>query len=119
MASVPASVWQRLQTETAILALPRTRREGVAILAAPGYGTAKPPSVDAATAPAVNGAARPGPVKAGASATGLFDKPAGLCGPIAEALAKTILNLSASDKLSEARAFQLLGTLIAETEPDV
>lgn len=118
-ASVPASAWQRLQPETATPALPRTRHDGVATLAAPGFGTAETPSVNAATAPAVNGAPRPGRVKAGASATGLFDKPAGLCGPIAEALAKTILNLSASDKLSEARAFQLLGALIAETEPEV
>lgn len=52
-----------------------------------------------------------------AGGTGLFDKSAGQCGPIAEALAKTILNLSAADKLSEARAFQILGALITETAP--
>ncbi|MDI3512881.1 MAG: hypothetical protein PWP40_110 [Rhodocyclaceae bacterium] len=46
----------------------------------------------------------------------LFDKTAGSCGPIAEALAKTILNLSAADKLSEEKAFQLLGALIAESQ---
>ncbi len=46
----------------------------------------------------------------------LFDKTAGTSGPIAEALAKTILNLSAADKLSEEKAFQLLGELIAETQ---
>lgn len=50
------------------------------------------------------------------SATGLFDKTPGRCGPIAEALAKTVLNLSAADKLSEAKAFQLLGVLVTETE---
>jgi hypothetical protein len=42
----------------------------------------------------------------------LFDKPAGQVGPIAEALAKKILQLSATEQLSENRAFQLLGLLI-------
>lgn len=118
IASVPASVWQRLHTETAALAPLRTGREGAAMLPATGYKAEEAPSVDAVTTPAVTRGPRPGTVKAAASATGLFDKPAGQCGPIAEALAKTILNLSASDRLSEARAFQLLGALIAETEPE-
>lgn len=51
--------------------------------------------------------------------TGFFDKPTGQCGPIAEALAKTILNLSATNKLSESRAFQLLGVLLSETSSPV
>lgn len=46
------------------------------------------------------------------STTGLFDKPKGTVGPIAEALAKTILNLSAEDLLSEHRAFEILGELL-------
>lgn len=49
------------------------------------------------------------------SPTALFDKPAGQVGPIAEALAKKILQLSANEQLSENRAFQLLGLLIDAT----
>ncbi|MBV2264679.1 MAG: hypothetical protein KUL79_14160, partial [Thauera sp.] len=67
--------------------------------------------------PPATASVQPAPAASPAAGTGLFDKPAGQCGPIAEALAKTILNLSATDKLSEARAFQLLGVLIAETSP--
>lgn len=48
----------------------------------------------------------------GAVPTALFDKPRATVGPIAEALARTILNLSRSDKLSERKAFQLLGALL-------
>ena len=47
-----------------------------------------------------------------AAPTALFDKPRATVGPIAEALAKTILHLSRSDKLSERKAFQLLGALL-------
>lgn len=50
--------------------------------------------------------------QAAAAPTALFDKPRATVGPIAEALARTILNLSRSDKLSERKAFQLLGTLL-------
>lgn len=50
------------------------------------------------------------------SVTGIFDKPQGRSGPIAEALAKTILHLSRTDRLTEQRAFDLLGALIAESE---
>jgi plasmid maintenance system antidote protein VapI len=46
----------------------------------------------------------------------LFDKEPGQCGAIAEALVKTIITLSSTDQLSEAKAFQLLGLLIKETE---
>lgn len=72
--------------------------------------SAPAPTTSAPTAPT-----QPAPVSLPTSGTGLFDKPAGQCGPIAEALAKTVLNLSATDKLSEARALQLLGILISET----
>lgn len=48
--------------------------------------------------------------------TALFDKPAGQVGPIAEALAKKILQLSATEQLSENRAFQLLGLLLDAAE---
>ncbi|MCK9985961.1 MAG: hypothetical protein AzoDbin1_02433 [Azoarcus sp.] len=50
--------------------------------------------------------------QATATPTALFDKPHATVGPIAEALARTILNLSRSDKLSERKAFQLLGALL-------
>ncbi|MCC4118019.1 hypothetical protein LLG90_21935 [Aromatoleum toluclasticum] len=50
--------------------------------------------------------------QAAAAPTALFDKPRATVGPIAEALARTILNLSRSDKLSERKAFQLLGALL-------
>lgn len=46
----------------------------------------------------------------------LFDKQPGQCGAIAEALVKTIVTLSSTDQLSEAKAFELLGMLIKETE---
>lgn len=42
----------------------------------------------------------------------IFEKTPGQAGPIAEALAKTVLRLSASDQLSESKAFQLLGLLV-------
>ncbi|AYH42140.1 hypothetical protein CDA09_01860 [Azoarcus sp. DN11] len=48
--------------------------------------------------------------------TALFDKPRATVGPIAEALAKTILNLSRTDKLSERKAFQLLGALLNDDD---
>jgi hypothetical protein len=44
----------------------------------------------------------------------LFEKVQGRIGPIAEALAKTILKMSAAEQLSESKAFQLLGVLIEE-----
>lgn len=44
----------------------------------------------------------------------LFEKAHGRVGPIAEALAKTILKMSAAEQLSESKAFQLLGVLIEE-----
>jgi hypothetical protein len=51
-----------------------------------------------------------------ATVSPLFEKTAGRVGPIAEALAKTILKMSAAEQLSETRAFQLLGILIEEAE---
>lgn len=42
----------------------------------------------------------------------LFIKTEGEVGPIAEALSKTVLKFSADDRLSEERAFQLLGMLL-------
>ncbi|NMF91270.1 hypothetical protein [Aromatoleum petrolei] len=50
--------------------------------------------------------------QAAAAPTALFDKPRATVGPIAEALARTILNMSRADKLSERKAFQLLGALL-------
>lgn len=47
-----------------------------------------------------------------AAPSALFTKQAGLPGPIAEALAKTVLRLSETDQLSEEKAFQLLGALL-------
>ncbi len=44
----------------------------------------------------------------------LFNKPVGQIGPIAEALAKTIIKLSQAEKLSEEQAFELLGKVISE-----
>ncbi|NMG02356.1 hypothetical protein [Azoarcus taiwanensis] len=44
----------------------------------------------------------------------LFNKPVGQIGPIAEALAKTIIKLSQSEKLSEEQAFELLGKIISD-----
>lgn len=46
----------------------------------------------------------------------LFSKVAGQTGPIAEALAKTVVQLSATDKLSEKRAFQILGLILEDLE---
>lgn len=77
------------------------------------------PGADVYTGTTGRPAATPAVAAVSAAGTGLFDKPTGQCGPIAEALAKTILNLSATDKLSESRAFQLLGVLLSETSPPV
>lgn len=51
-----------------------------------------------------------------ATVSPLFDKAHGRVGPIAEALAKTILKMSAAEQLTESKAFQLLGALIDECE---
>lgn len=48
--------------------------------------------------------------------TALFRKPDAAVGPIAEALAKTILNLSRADRLSERKALQLLGALLNDQD---
>lgn len=77
------------------------------------------PGADVYTGTTGRPAATPAVAAVSTAGTGLFDKPTGQCGPIAEALAKTILNLSATDKLSESRAFQLLGVLLSETSPPV
>ncbi|MHB1374251.1 MAG: hypothetical protein ACYC5W_10385 [Thauera sp.] len=121
MASVPATVWHRLRSGSAALALAHAGHRSMPMPEGQGHEAAASRSADGPTTPAVIAALPVTPSKAASakvlSATGLFDKQAGQCGPIAEALAKTILNLSAADKLSEARAFQLLGTLIAEGDP--
>lgn len=88
---------------------------GSAVTSAAAITEASSASAPAPTTSAPTAPTQPAPVSLPASGTGLFDKPAGQCGPIAEALAKTVLNLSATDKLSEARALQLLGILISET----
>lgn len=43
----------------------------------------------------------------------LFKKPHGQVGPIAEALAKTIIQLSQAEKLNEEQAFEVLGNIIS------
>ena len=102
---------QRATSGAAVV--PTTVRSAVSSTAAiteASSASAPAPTTSAPTAPT-----QPAPVSLPTSGTGLFDKPAGQCGPIAEALAKTVLNLSATDKLSEARALQFLGILISET----
>ena len=128
--AVPAPVWQALSPEAggekdaqAPGTAPAARR------VTPSTRAEAPPAPTAHAAPPA-AAAHPGPAistatpafRSAASAdlvstTGLFNKPTGQCGPIAEALAKTIINLSATDQLSEARAFQLLGQVIAACNP--
>jgi len=133
-AEVPAHVWQSLRADGADTAPPaaaapvekkrlaRPARSARGTYSAAGQAPAPqvalpevateaspPPSLRAAQGSAAHQATLTD------SLTGLFDKAHGQSGPIAEALAKTILNLSAADKLSEARAFQLLGIVIAET----
>ncbi len=118
---VPAAVWQALHPEggseqpgqapaPAPVAAQRTTRAA---------GTARP-AASAPPAPTTFDLTSPAHAAAAvelASTTGLFNKTAGQCGPIAEALAKTIINLSATDKLSESQAFQLLGQVIATSNP--
>ena len=118
--TVPAPVWQALGADGATQPT-SARTAPKAAVAAPARTATTPATIAVAApspavapqAPAIATPRSPVPF----SPTGLFDKPAGQCGPIAEALVKTILNLSASDKLSEARAFELLGSLIAESSP--
>ncbi|MEZ7895571.1 MAG: hypothetical protein QMB75_06805 [Thauera sp.] len=110
---------------------PSARVSTNASAAAPSYPPLAPPAAAGTPAPQVAhntpaipvaiaaAPANPALATLSAGGTGLFDKPAGQCGPIAEALAKTILNLSSTDKLSESRAFQLLGVLLSETSPPV
>lgn len=52
--------------------------------------------------------------KRGSTINPLFNKPVGQIGPIAEALAKTVIKLSQAEKLSEEQAFELLGKIINE-----
>lgn len=138
-AAVPATVWELLHTEAAAeppaatapapapagptQAAPAPARAPAASRARPAAPSAPVPAptptvvalAPAAAAPHAASALPPAAEIPSAGGTGLFDKSAGQCGPIAEALAKTVLNLSAADKLSEARAFQILGALITET----
>lgn len=58
--------------------------------------------------------AKSGSGKKGAMVNPLFNKPTGQIGPIAEALAKTVIKLSQAEKLSEEQAFELLGKIISE-----
>jgi len=126
---VPAPVWQSLRNDVAATpeaatsaeptrsSAPRSVPRAPRMQAAPAAVAsvlAESATTASATA-AADSAPRQTPASA-VSATGLFDKTPGRCGPIAEALAKTVLNLSAADKLSEAKAFQLLGVLVTETE---
>lgn len=119
-AAVPARVWQALGVDASSQPAPArsapppvaARRAATTTAATSSTVTAPSPVV---APPLIDTPAVAAPLAC--SPTGLFDKPAGQCGPIAEALVKTILNLSANDKLSEARAFELLGKLIAESSP--
>ncbi len=123
MASVPASVWHRLRPGSTALAPLAAGRGPTAMPEAHGHETVAGSSVDAPIRHAVIATPPVTPSKAATAtvliATGRFDKQIGQCGPIAEALAKTILNLSAADKLSEARAFQLLGNAARRGRPRV
>ena len=130
---VPAPVWQSLRSESASKAddatpsapapasssraTPRTPRMEASTVLRPAT-IPSPRAEQTPASAALAGDARQVPGST-SSVTGLFDKTPGQCGPIAEALAKTILNLSASDKLTEAKAFQLLGVLVAEPERSI
>ena len=123
---VPPPVWQSLRNDGA--AMPEGAASTAPARPSAARSVSRTPRMQAATAAIASPHAEPTPAIAtldgppsqapetAVSATGLFDKTPGRCGPIAEALAKTILNLSAADKLSEAKAFQLLGILVTETE---
>lgn len=128
---VPPTVWALLMAEPTDAEVPeemvvpvnrqpaRVKRPRVA--APPAYAVAEEhdtvaviertpthtPAQPLATAPAAASIAS-------TAASPMFEKESGKVGAIAEALAKTILRLSATDKLSEARAFQLLGTIIED-----
>lgn len=91
--SVPQSVWSVLGAPTATDA-----------------DAAEPPPVSATAQAGTDIAALL--AQATATPTALFDKQRATVGPIAEALARTILNMSRTDKLSERKAFQLLGALL-------
>ncbi len=117
-AAVPVEVWQALGVDPS--SKPEPARSAQQPAATRRSLTTARSTAAIAPSPVVAPPTTPLPAAAAPlaiSPTGLFDKPAGQCGPIAEALVKTILNLSASDKLSEARAFELLGKLIAESSP--
>lgn len=120
---VPPAVWEQLNGESGAPAAPAPAKLASAARSAPSAPRAASPvpvpaPISAPAAAAVVAPAAAAVPQAGSrSASGLFDKASGSSGPIAEALAKTILNLSAADKLSEARAFQLLGVLLSEAEP--
>ena len=128
---VPPTVWELLMAEPTDAEVPeeviapvtrqpaRVKRPRVA--APPAYAVAEEhdtvaviertpthtPAHPLATAPAAASIAS-------TASSPMFEKEPGKAGAIAEALAKTILRLSATDKLSEARAFQLLGTIIED-----
>lgn len=72
----------------------------------------KPASALPSTAPAAR--SEPVAIASAPAGSSIFDKEPGKAGAIAEALAKTVLRLSVADRLTEARAFQLLGMLIDE-----
>lgn len=116
---VPPAVWEQLNGESGVPAAPAPVKPARAARSAPSAPHAASPALTPtpSPSPAPAAPAAPVPLASSRSASGLFDKASGSSGPIAEALAKTILNLSAADKLSEARAFQLLGVLLSEAEP--
>lgn len=121
---VPAAVWQALGAEGSSsehadqvpAPAPTTGQRAARATSTRETTTQVAPSTPAA-APALLPPSKPAPIAELASTTGLFNKTAGQCGPIAEALAKTIINLSATDKLSESQAFELLGQVIAASSP--
>lgn len=110
-ADVPAGVRARLNVEAEQRADAR-RPAG----AAPKNVQSRERAAQAGAPAGAAVTARAAPAFGSAVVAPLFEKPPGQVGPIAEALAKTVLSLSEADRLSEDRAFHLLGLLVAESE---
>lgn len=128
---VPASVWQRLNVGTptgerrVVHAARQPTPAGVAAKSvshvrhkpktdAGGVALVEEAEENSSARNAHESRARSTPSMLSISGSALFEKDAGKVGAIAEALAKTIIRLSETDRLSELRAFQMLGTLVDE-----
>lgn len=119
---VPGNVWILLSSSPAE-AHSNIRETAASPATAPERAERRvpaPPHLQATVASGRNAASRVNPPQNHAlessRSSALFDKRSGQCGAIAEALAKTIITLSSSDRLSEFRAFELLGMLLKESE---